>query len=65
MGTLGLLGLIIQTQRHATCNHYDSYPAALGTLIVEFLLSLKPEDYAKMGALVWDITVRKITRSSS
>jgi hypothetical protein len=61
MGTRGLLGLIIQAQRHATYNHFDSYPKGLGSAIVQFILSLKPEDYAKMDALVREITVRNIT----
>ncbi|CAA7262420.1 unnamed protein product [Cyclocybe aegerita] len=57
MGTRGLLGFIIGSQRHAAYNHYDSNPEALGEKIVAFLLSLKgPEDYQKMAMLVRNIT---------
>jgi hypothetical protein len=48
MGTRGLLGLIIQAQRHAAYNHWDSYPEGLGKDIVKFILSLEPKDYAIM-----------------
>jgi hypothetical protein len=58
MGTRGLLGFIIQARRHGIYNHWDSYPSALGKIMVDFLLSLKPEDYAKMDALVKEITLR-------
>ncbi|CAA7262423.1 unnamed protein product [Cyclocybe aegerita] len=52
MGTRGLLGFIIGAQCHATYNHYDSYPEALGKQTVAFLLSLKGrEDYKKTAGL--------------
>ena len=52
MGTCGLLGFIFLGQRHAAYNHLDSYPDGLGVNIVDFILSLKPEDYATMARLV-------------
>jgi hypothetical protein len=55
MGTRGLLGLIIQAQRHAAYNHFDSYPAGLGQEIVNFILSLQPNDYAIMERNLRDI----------
>jgi hypothetical protein len=55
MGTRGLLGLIIQAQRHAAYNHWDSYPEGLGKDIVEFILSLEPKDYAIMERNLRDI----------
>jgi len=58
MGTRGLLGLIIQAQRHAAYNHYDSYPSSLGQEIVAFILGLKPEEYAEIDKLVREITVQ-------
>jgi len=58
MGTRGLLGLIIQDQRHAAYNHYDSYPSSPGQEIVAFILGLKPEEYAEMDKLVREITVQ-------
>lgn len=57
MGTRGLLGLIIQAKRHAAYNHFDSYPAGLGQEIVDFILGLKPEDYAKLETNLREITV--------
>jgi hypothetical protein len=57
MGTRGLLGLIIQGQRHGAYNHSDSYPSGLGLEIVKFLLSLRPSEYAVMAARVQEITV--------
>ncbi|KIM38707.1 hypothetical protein M413DRAFT_447659 [Hebeloma cylindrosporum] len=56
MGTRGLLGFIIRGQRHAAYNHWDSYPDGLGKAIVEFILSLTPEEYATMARLVAEIT---------
>ncbi|KAF8956781.1 hypothetical protein BDZ97DRAFT_1763463 [Flammula alnicola] len=56
MGTCGLLGFIILGQRHAAYNHWDSYPHGLGKNVVEFILSLTPEDYATMARLVAEIT---------
>ena len=56
MGTCGLLGFIILGQRYATYNHWDSYPNGLGKNIVEFILSLTPEDYNTMALLVTQIT---------
>ena len=56
MGTRGLLGFIILGQRHAAYNHWDSYPDALGKNIVDFILSLKSEDYATMARLVAEVT---------
>lgn len=56
MGTHGLLGFIIFGQRHAAYNHWDSYPQGLGEEIINFILSLKPEDYATMARLVAEIT---------
>ena len=56
MGTRGLLGFIILGQRYATYNHWDSYPNGLGKNIVEFILSLTPEDYNTMALLVTQIT---------
>jgi hypothetical protein len=56
MGTRGLLGFIILSQRHAAYNHCDSYPDYLGKNIAKFILSLKPEDYATMARLVAEIT---------
>ena len=57
MGTRGLLGLIIAGKRHASYNHWDSYPCALGQAIVSFILSLKPEEWDRMATLLKDITV--------
>jgi hypothetical protein len=57
MGTRGLLGLIIKSQRHASYNHCDSYPTGLGEAIVQFILSLKPEEYAWMIAQLEKIVV--------
>jgi hypothetical protein len=57
MGTRGLLGLIIQAQRHAAYNHFDSYPTGLGQEIVNFINGLKPEDYATMEENLRQITV--------
>ena len=56
MGTRGLLGFIILGRRYAAYNHWDSYPEGLGQDIINFILSLTPEDYATMAALVADIT---------
>ncbi|PSS08969.1 hypothetical protein M430DRAFT_53546 [Amorphotheca resinae ATCC 22711] len=56
MGTRGLLGLIIQAQRHAAYNHFDSYPTGLGQEIVNFINGLKPEDYATMEENLRQIT---------
>lgn len=56
MGTRGLLGFISFGQRHAAYNHWDSYPEGLGGQIVNFILSLKHEDYARMARLVAGIT---------
>jgi hypothetical protein len=55
MGTRGLLGFIIRGQRHSAHNQYDSYPEGLGKEIVEFILSLTPEDYSTMAHLVAEI----------
>jgi len=56
MGTAGVLGFIILGQRYATYNHWDSYPEGLGKDIVEFILSLTPEDYTTMAQLVTELT---------
>jgi len=56
MGTRGLLGLIIQAQRHAAYSQYDCYPAGLGQDIVDFILGLSPEGIAAMVRLVGEIT---------
>jgi hypothetical protein len=56
MGTRGLLGFIILSQRHGAYNHYDSYPGHLGKNIVKFILSLRPEEYATMARRVAEIT---------
>ncbi|KUJ21516.1 uncharacterized protein LY89DRAFT_376614 [Mollisia scopiformis] len=55
MGTRGLLGVVIDGQRYATYNHFDSYPEGLGKGIMEFLLSLEPKDWAKMAEMVREI----------
>ncbi|CAD6439733.1 101cec95-b5d0-4a0b-a1ed-5cd7b39f2347 [Sclerotinia trifoliorum] len=49
MGTSGLLVFVLGTQRRATYCHYDSYPTGLGQDIVDFILKLKPEQYAIMN----------------
>ena len=56
MGTRGLLGFIILGQRHSAYKQYDSYPDGLGRDIVDFILSLTPEDYSTMARLVAEIT---------
>ena len=56
MGTRGLLGFIILSQRRAAYNHSDSYPDYLGRNIVKFILSLTPEDYATMALRVAELT---------
>jgi len=56
MSTHGLLGFIILGLRHGAYNHWGSYPEELGRYIVEFILSLTPEDYATMARLVTEIT---------
>ena len=56
MGTCGLLGFIILGRRHSAYNHYDSYPDGLGRGIVDFILSLTPEDYFTMARLVAEMT---------
>ncbi|KDR84323.1 hypothetical protein GALMADRAFT_237101 [Galerina marginata CBS 339.88] len=55
MGTRGLLGFIIRAQRHASYNHFDSYPSGLGQDIAEFILGLSPEEYDTMARLVNEI----------
>ena len=61
MGTRGLLRFIIQARRHGFYSHFDSCPSGLSTIIIKLLLSLKPEDYAKMDTLVKEITVRTLS----
>ena len=60
MGTRGLLGLIIKGVRHGQYNQYDCYPQGLGQGIVNFLLTLTPEEIAEMANLVEDIEVSSI-----
>ena len=56
MGTRGLLGFITLGQRHSAHNYYYSYPKGLGKDIVDFILSLTPEDFSTMARLVAEIT---------
>ena len=56
MGTPGLLGFFILGRRRSTYNHCDGYPEGLGRDIVDFILSLTPEDYSTMARLVTEIT---------
>ena len=49
MGISGFLGFIIGAQRRETYCHSDSYPTGLGQVIVNFILGLKPEEYAIMN----------------
>jgi hypothetical protein len=58
MGTRGLLGLISGNVRHATYNHWDSYPVGLGQDLIIFILSLSEEDIATMIRNIQEITVR-------
>ena len=55
MGTRGLIGFIIAAQRHASYNHFDSYPSGLGADIVKFILSLSDEEIDKMVKVVSDL----------
>lgn len=56
MGTRGLRGYIINSERHGTYNHSDSYPDVLGKDIVSDVLSVEPENYAKMAEDLREIT---------
>ena len=56
MGTRGLLGFITLGQRHSAHNYYYSYSKGLGKDIVDFILSLTPEDFSTMARLVAEIT---------
>ena len=56
MGTRGLLGFIILGRCRGAYNHWDSYPDGLGKDIVNFILRLKPENYATMARRVAGIT---------
>jgi hypothetical protein len=50
------LGFIILGQRHSAFNLDDSYPEGLGKDVVDFILSLTPEDYPTMARLIAEIT---------
>jgi hypothetical protein len=52
MGTRGLIGFIIKGVKKGAYNHWDSYPEGLGNAVVDFILSLKEEDFATMQAKV-------------
>ncbi|KIM38701.1 hypothetical protein M413DRAFT_29938 [Hebeloma cylindrosporum] len=56
MGTPGLLGFFIRGQRRSTYNRWDSYPDGLARDIVDFILSLAPEDYSTMARLIAELT---------
>lgn len=48
MGTRGLLGFIISGRRHASYNHFDSYPSGLGAQVAKFILGLDEEGKCAM-----------------
>lgn len=51
MGTRGLLGHIIRSKgiRKGAYNHFDSYPAGLGSKLAMFINSLREEQIKKMA----------------
>ena len=63
MGTRGLIGFITQAARHACYNNNDSYPDDLGQRMVDFILSLTPEQIVTMASNVRRAQVRFLLSS--
>lgn len=57
MGIRGLIVFIIADKRHAYYNQMDSYPEGLGQDIVNFILSLNPEQWDEMAKKLEEVTV--------
>jgi hypothetical protein len=57
MGTRGLVGVVVKGKKHASYNHWDSYPANLGAKIAKFITELTLEEWGEMAKLLEEITV--------
>lgn len=59
MGTHGLIVFVFSsgTQRRVTYCHFDGYPTGLGKDIVNFIVSLKPEQCTLMNERLEKIEV--------